>query len=60
MTEDHPVLEPCPFCGSTPVFQGAWAHHPEADCLMTDEHLFAWTMPDLVRRWNSRAQGGAA
>ena len=51
----HPTLSPCPFCNTAPTFDGAWARHPEADCLLGSEVLFAWTVPTNVRRWNMRA-----
>lgn len=52
---NHPTLSPCPFCTAAPIFDGAWARHPPADCLMGGEILFAWTVPTNVRRWNMRA-----
>ena len=52
---DHPTLSTCPFCNSTLIIEGPWARHPMADCLMSEEILFAWSAQDQVRRWNQRA-----
>ena len=51
----HPTLSPCPFCATAPIFEGAWTRHPTADCLMSDEVLFTWTVANQVRLWNQRA-----
>ncbi|MGV8987778.1 MAG: hypothetical protein ACOH2H_16010 [Cypionkella sp.] len=59
---DKLIISCCPFCGTAPTIKGAWGCHPMADCLLSDEILFAWSVEDQVRRWNqrSRVMTGAA